>query len=91
MMQNPAAGRQAGQQQGDAPARRPGRASLITTANLVDPDGFYESLIALHQHLDDAASAELNAKLVLILANHIGDADVIADAFDLAARNLRPA
>lgn len=50
---------------------------LITEPNLGDTDGFYERLIAAHAGLDDDASRRLNAKLILLLANHIGDAAVL--------------
>jgi hypothetical protein len=57
---------------------------LNTAPNLPQPDDFYQSLIALHAGLDDAQSAAVNARLILLLANHIGDADVLADAMRLA-------
>lgn len=60
-------------------------APLITDLNLADPDAFYERLIGAHQGLDDADSSALNARLVLLLANHIGDASVLDGAL-LAAR-----
>ena len=59
--------------------------ALNTQPNLDRPDEFYERLIAAHRDLDDAQSAKVNAKLVLLLANHIGDARVIDEAI-LAAR-----
>ncbi len=60
---------------------------LNIDANLDDPDGFYAQLLALHEPLDEAASHALNAKLVLILANHIGNREVITQAFDLAFKS----
>jgi hypothetical protein len=56
--------------------------------NLADPDAFYERLIDTHDGLSDEQSQMLNAKLVLLLANHIGDIDVIGDAFEIARRGL---
>ena len=47
-------------------------------------DDFYEMLIQAHQGLSDEQSRLLNARLVLLLANHIGDLDVIAQALKLA-------
>ena len=47
-------------------------------------DDFYEMLIQAHQDLSDEQSRLLNARLVLLLANHIGDLDVIAQALKLA-------
>jgi hypothetical protein len=63
---------------------------LITDANLESPDDFYEALIAAHDGLDEAASHALNARLVLLLANHIGALDVLRGAL-AAARAGAPA
>lgn len=52
--------------------------------NISDPDGVYEALIAAHDGLSDAESAALNARLILILANQIGDATVLKQAIDTA-------
>lgn len=60
---------------------------LITTPHIADPDGFYEELIAAQNGLDDAQADMLLAKLVLILANHIGDRAVLREAFALARDN----
>lgn len=57
---------------------------LLTEPRLADPDGFYALLMEAHRGLDDAASRALDARLVLILANHIGDAAVLAQAIALA-------
>lgn len=62
---------------------------LITDANLESPDDFYEALIAAHDGLDEAASHALNARLVLLLANHIGTLDVLREAL-AAARPVAP-
>jgi hypothetical protein len=59
-------------------------ATLHTTANLTAPDDFYEQLIATHRGLTDEESALVNAKLVLLLANHIGDPGVLAQAMAAA-------
>jgi hypothetical protein len=58
---------------------------LITSPHLDAPDDFYEALIEAHRDLDSAASHALNARLVLVLANHIGSLVVLQQAF-LAAR-----
>lgn len=58
--------------------------NLITDPNLPDPDEFYAGLIAVHKGLTPAESAALNAELVLILCNHIGNPEVIAQALALA-------
>ena len=57
---------------------------LILDPNLNAGDEFYESLIDAHKDLSTAQSHELNAKLVLLLANHIGRADVLAEALQAA-------
>ena len=51
-------------------------------------DAFYEQLIAAHRGLSDADSGALNARLVLLLANHIGDSAVVAEAIAAARRGL---
>ena len=58
---------------------------LITSPHLDVPDDFYEALIEAHRDLDSAASHALNARLVLLLANHIGSLVVLQQAL-LAAR-----
>ena len=57
---------------------------LITDPHLESPDDFYEALIAAHDGLDDAQSHALNARLVLLLANHIGALDVLREALAAA-------
>ena len=52
-------------------------------------DDFYEALIAAHEGLSDAQSHTLNARLVLILANHIGDLAVLRDALRLGRRSIQ--
>ena len=59
---------------------------LITTPNLSAPDDFYEAMIDTHRDLSNEQSQALNARLVLLLANHIGDSDVLKQAL-LAARD----
>ena len=58
--------------------------TLITTPHLTAPDDFYEALIDAHRGLDAAASHALNARLVLLLANHVGDLDVLREALRIA-------
>jgi hypothetical protein len=53
-------------------------------------DDFYESLMRAHQGLSKGESHTLNARLVLILANHIGDLAVLQEALALARRSLEP-
>jgi hypothetical protein len=57
---------------------------LNTAPNLSRPDDLYEALIAMHRDLDDAQSQAVNARLILLLANHIGDFDTLREAMQLA-------
>ncbi len=57
---------------------------LNLSPNLNDPDGFYDELLRAHEGLDAAESEALNARLVLILANHIGDRDILREALKAA-------
>ena len=59
-------------------------AHLNTDPNLAAPDDFYECLIDMHRDLTEAQSARVNAKLILLLANHIGDAGVLGEAMSAA-------
>jgi hypothetical protein len=52
--------------------------------NLADPDGVYAAVVEAHRGLSAEQSAALNARLVLILANHIGDEAIIREALDVA-------
>ncbi|MDB5821076.1 MAG: hypothetical protein JWQ11_4716 [Rhizobacter sp.] len=48
------------------------------------PDAFYAALVTAHEGLSDAQSADLNARLVFLLANQVGDARVLADCISAA-------
>jgi len=58
--------------------------NLITTPHLSAPDDFYEALIDAHRDLELAQSHALNARLVLLLANHVGTQSVLKQALDAA-------
>ena len=58
--------------------------SLITTPNLADPDAAYAALLAAHKGLGAAESNALNARLVLILMNHLGDGPEFGETLALA-------
>jgi len=60
---------------------------LITTPNLSAPDDFYEALIEAHKDLPSEESHALNARLILLLANHIGAIDILREALDAARHN----
>lgn len=57
---------------------------LNLTPNIKDPDGFYDELLAAHQDLTKEQSDAFNARLILILANHVGDRDVLRSALRAA-------
>ena len=62
--------------------------ALNIDPNLVLPDDFYEALIDTHRDLDAAQSQMVNARLILLLANHIGDLDVLRDAMRRARADV---
>lgn len=64
-------------------------ARLNVQPNLPEPDAFYELLVDTHQHLSDEQSRMLNAQLVLLLSNHIGDLEVLREAFAIARANVQ--
>ena len=57
---------------------------LNTEINLAAPDDFYQALIDMHRDLSEEQSQLVNAKLILLLANHIGDLDVLREAMRAA-------
>jgi hypothetical protein len=61
---------------------------LITASQFADPDSAYRALVEARRSLSEADAAELDTKLVLILANHIGDIDVLREAIALAKGNI---
>ncbi|MEO6320876.1 MAG: DUF2783 domain-containing protein [Polaromonas sp.] len=63
---------------------------LITTPNLDAADDFYEALIDAHQGLSSADSHALNARLVLLLVNHIGSMAVLRQALAAAQASSLP-
>jgi hypothetical protein len=62
---------------------------LCTEPRIPDPDDFYARLIALHEGLSSGESNDLNCKLILLMANHIGDREVLFELLDVV-RNYRP-
>lgn len=57
---------------------------LIRTPNIPDPDGFYEELINAQRDLSDEQVELMNAKLILVLANQVGDRATLTEALALA-------
>ena len=62
-------------------------ADLTLTPNIDGADDFYAELLAAHEGLEKSDSDALNARLVLVLANHIGDRTVLSQALKAAALN----
>jgi Protein of unknown function (DUF2783) len=61
---------------------------LSTRSNFARPDDAFRAVVEAHRGLSDEQSADLDAALVLILANHIGDLDVLGEAIALAKRRM---
>ena len=59
--------------------------------NIADFDGFYEALVGLHRNLTPERSQLVNSKLILLLANHIGDRVVLDQAIAKAVQGAKPA
>ena len=62
---------------------------LNLAPNISDPDGFYQELIDSQRDLDEQSAALMNARLVLLLANHVGDRDTLSEALRLARPEAR--
>ncbi|MDD9720222.1 DUF2783 domain-containing protein [Sulfitobacter sp. PR48] len=58
--------------------------SVTLTPNIPDQDGFYDELLRTHEGLSKEQSDALNARLILVLCNHIGDREVIRAALAAA-------
>lgn len=65
--------------------------NLSVSPNFSAPDEVYARLLRAHEGLSDQDSRHLNARLILILANHIGDPAVIDEALDIARSGLESA
>ena len=63
-------------------------AKLVTASRFANPDAAYVALVDARRGLGVAAAADLDARLVLILANHIGDLEVLAEAIALAKTDV---
>lgn len=61
-------------------------AKLRTDPNLTDPDGFYEALVTAQEGLTPEAAEQMKARLILLLANHIGDDTVLREAIAAARK-----
>ena len=58
--------------------------TLNLEPNLIDPDGFYEELIGCQRDMSDEQAELFQARLLLVLANHVGDRQVLAEAMRVA-------
>jgi hypothetical protein len=62
--------------------------ALSTSSNFARPDDAFRAVVEAHRGLTDAQSADLDTALVLILANHIGDLELLHEAIKLAKRRM---
>ncbi len=62
--------------------------TLRTESRIADPDAFYAELVDLHRDLTEEQSRLVNAKLILLLANQIGDITVLREAMAVARESL---
>lgn len=62
--------------------------ALSTNSNFAKPDDAFRAVVEAHRGLNETESADLDAALVLILANHIGDLEVLREAIALAKRRM---
>ena len=62
--------------------------ALSTSSNFARPDDAFRAVVEAHRGLSEEQSADLDAALVLVLANHIGDLDVLREAIVLAKRRM---
>ena len=63
---------------------------LITTANIDQPDDFYQLLTDMTLGLSDQQVCEANARLILLLCNHIGELPILQQAINTASPHLHP-
>jgi hypothetical protein len=62
--------------------------TLNTAPNISDPDGFYQELIDSQRDMTEEEAELMNAKLILILANQVGDRNVLREAIRAAGGRL---
>ena len=62
--------------------------ALSTSSNFAKPDDAFHAIVEAHRGLSEEQSADFDAALVLILANHIGDIEVLREAITLAKRRM---
>jgi hypothetical protein len=59
---------------------------LILSPNLDNADGFFDALARAHDGLEKPTSDAFNARLIFLLANHIGDNEVLIEALEAAQK-----
>jgi hypothetical protein len=62
--------------------------ALSTRSNFASPDDAFRMIVEAHRGLNEGQSADLDATLMLVLANHIGDLEVLREAIELARQTL---
>jgi hypothetical protein len=62
--------------------------ALSTSSNFARPDDAFRAIVEAHRGLNEEQSADFDAALVLILANHVGDIEVLREAITLAKRRM---
>jgi len=60
---------------------------LELSPNFTDPDAFYAALTEAHRDRSEAESERINTRLILLLANHIGDQQALEEALTIAAQD----
>ena len=63
---------------------------LDTTPRLADPDGVFTALAGAYRQLDETQARTFDARLILLLANHVGDEAVVREAIAIAGEGLTP-
>jgi anthranilate phosphoribosyltransferase len=63
--------------------------ALRREPNVADTDALYTAIVEAHAGLTEAESAALNARLILLLANHVGDLAVVREAIATARKSIR--
>jgi len=62
---------------------------LLTEPRLDDPDLLFETLVEAHRDLDAEASRRLDARIILLLANHIGSVSTVCEAVAAASHTFQ--
>ena len=65
--------------------------ALRRTLNLARPDDIYNAIVDAHRDLDDEQCRAFDARLILLLANHVGDEDVLREALAAARETMEDA